>query len=300
MLLFGEYTMLYGSDALAMPLSIYSGKLSFIKKEDSSKLKSNLLLKDYFQFLKKNESKFDYINFAGFEQDLKDGLYFKSSIPQKYGLGSSGALVASVFSRYHFLGGDVEKHPNRLRILFSNLESWFHGKSSGIGPLVSFLGSPMLIRENMVTKALFPVPALEDDFWLFLVDTGQEASTGFQIRSFQQLLRNKMFYYLFLEKYLPYVNSAIMFFLEKNHINFDSILADIVDFQVKNFRALFPSSTRDLAKEGLKENAYYLKLCGSGGGGYLLGFTQDMKNTKKLLRKKNVNLVEVPDAFQDS
>jgi mevalonate kinase len=30
-------------------------------------------------------------------------------------------------------------------------------------------------------------------------------------------------------------------------------------------------------------NAYYLKLCGSGGGGYILGFTKDYDKADKML-----------------
>ena len=35
-----------------------------------------------------------------FEADLESGMYFDSSIPQGYGVGSSGALVASIYDKY--------------------------------------------------------------------------------------------------------------------------------------------------------------------------------------------------------
>ena len=34
--------------------------------------------------------------------DIKRGLFFKSSIPIGYGLGSSGALVSAVYNQYFF------------------------------------------------------------------------------------------------------------------------------------------------------------------------------------------------------
>jgi mevalonate kinase len=291
-LLFGEYALLYGSNALAMPLDLYSGKLDFTENNNREALDSNKLLLDFLHFLQKNRNKFSYINMDGFEYDLKDGLFFNSTIPQNYGLGSSGALVASIFDRYHFLGQGSDKNLPGLRAMLANLESWFHGKSSGIDPLVSYLDKPVVIRNN-IPEVVSCSPVLDDDFRIFLIDTGQESSTGFQTRSFQQLLKNKMFYYLFLENYVPYINSTISFFLEKNYFNFGSILANVVDFQYKHFKILFPSFTRELIKEGLEENAFYLKLCGSGGGGFLLGFTQDLDNTKQILSNKNVSLMEV-------
>ena len=35
-----------------------------------------------------------------FSNDIEGGMYFDSSIPQGYGVGSSGALVASIYDRY--------------------------------------------------------------------------------------------------------------------------------------------------------------------------------------------------------
>jgi mevalonate kinase len=46
-----------------------------------------------------------------------------------------------------------------------------------------------------------------------------------------------------------------------------------------------------LWKKGLDTNAYYLKLCGSGGGGYILGFTQDLPKAKALLADHQIEVV---------
>jgi mevalonate kinase len=42
---------------------------------------------------------------------------------------------------------------------------------------------------------------------------------------------------------------------------------------------------------GLDTNAYYLKLCGSGGGGYMLGFTQDLAKAKSVLKDYKLEVV---------
>ena len=44
-------------------------------------------------------------------------------------------------------------------------------------------------------------------------------------------------------------------------------------------------------KRGIETNDYYLKLCGSGGGGYILGFTEDIDKAKTSLKGHNLEVV---------
>ena len=44
---------------------------------------------------------------------------------------------------------------------------------------------------------------------------------------------------------------------------------------------MIPSLFRDLWKNGLVTNDYNLKLCGAGGGGFILGHTKDLELAKK-------------------
>ena len=72
------------------------------------------------------------------------GLYFESSIPQSYGIGSSGALCAAIYARYTTelippSGSITQKDIKELRHIFSGIESFFHGKSSGIDPLSCYM-----------------------------------------------------------------------------------------------------------------------------------------------------------------
>ena len=39
-------------------------------------------------------------NLNDLKKDIDNGMYFDSSIPQGYGVGSSGALVASIYDKY--------------------------------------------------------------------------------------------------------------------------------------------------------------------------------------------------------
>jgi mevalonate kinase len=54
---------------------------------------------------------------------------------------------------------------------------------------------------------------------------------------------------------------------------------------------MIPEQFHTLWQKGLDTNDYYLKLCGSGGGGYILGFTEDLEKAKKSLTGYNLEVV---------
>ena len=60
---------------------------------------------------------------------------------------------------------------------------------------------------------------------------------------------------------------------------------------LRNFKPMIPASFHDLWKQGLDSNDYYLKLCGSGGGGYILGFTEDIDKARKSLEGHKLEVV---------
>ena len=54
---------------------------------------------------------------------------------------------------------------------------------------------------------------------------------------------------------------------------------------------MIPKEFHKLWKKGIETNAYYLKLCGSGGGGYMLGFTEDLEKAKAALKDYKLEVV---------
>jgi mevalonate kinase len=54
---------------------------------------------------------------------------------------------------------------------------------------------------------------------------------------------------------------------------------------------MIPSAFHALWQKGIDSNAYYLKLCGSGGGGYILGFTKDLDAAKAELAPHKLDVV---------
>jgi len=54
---------------------------------------------------------------------------------------------------------------------------------------------------------------------------------------------------------------------------------------------MIPEQFHALWSKGLETNEYYLKLCGSGGGGYILGFTEDFEKAKIALEDYRLEVV---------
>ena len=98
-LLFGEYGIIKNSKGISIPFNNYSGSLKIDKSSNENIKLSNKQIKSFYDFLKLKFDK-DEFNFKTFKSDIDDGLYFKSSIPLGYGVGSSGALVAAIYDKY--------------------------------------------------------------------------------------------------------------------------------------------------------------------------------------------------------
>jgi mevalonate kinase len=99
-LLFGEYGIIKDSKGLSIPYNFYNGALKMDKKPSLSAEESNRNLKKFLKYLSDIDTNLVTFDIAQLEQDIKAGMYFDSSIPQGYGVGSSGALVAALYDKY--------------------------------------------------------------------------------------------------------------------------------------------------------------------------------------------------------
>ena len=42
---------------------------------------------------------------------------------------------------------------------------------------------------------------------------------------------------------------------------------------------------------GIENDLFFLKLCGSGGGGFFLGFTENINKTKKYFKNHQIQII---------
>lgn len=304
-LLFGEYGVILGSQALSIPYTHFAGELSFITDDKytdyNAALVSNDNLKEFATYLRNKSSLITETrtDLDRMDKELAEGLYFESSIPQGYGVGSSGALVAAVYARYAGIrvracGSVAQQDILNLKSIFSEMESFFHGKSSGIDPLNAYLQYPLHMKSRTdISLVGIPRHKFEEDGAIFLIDTGSAGKTDNGVARFLNLCRNSDYINHMQQEYLPLINSAISTLIAGNHREFFRATEALSAFQLNHFHEMIPEDFVPAWKQGLKTGDYHLKLCGSGGGGFILGFTQSLTQTRLALKDYHTQLVPV-------
>jgi mevalonate kinase len=264
-LLFGEYTVTLGSGALAMPYDEYCGHWDFGLGHESSK-QGLRKLAEYVDHSPELNTKY---NITDFNKALENGLYFASDIPTGYGLGSSGAVVAAFYDTYAlFKTDDSALLKNELALL----ESAFHGASSGIDPLVSLLNIPVLIddQHEITTLKIDKI-----DYNMFLLDTGICRQTGPLVSLFKSKLNDDRDFKNAVEQLSTLNKTAIQSYLQGDRISLFLCFDLISKIQYDFFGEMIPKPFRKIWKTGLDSDVYKIKLCGAGGGGYLMGIAKD-------------------------
>ncbi|MGB0452835.1 MAG: mevalonate kinase family protein [Bacteriovoracaceae bacterium] len=267
-LLFGEYSIILNSNALSIPYPYFEGKLKFHEKRHFIDPE----LKAFGQFLKRIIQKNELnctIDVQSFLFDIGRGLTFDSTIPQGFGVGSSGALVASVYERYV-----EEKTENieELKQIFSKLESHFHGSSSGVDPLISYLNCPIFLEKGKnVQKIEIPGKSEKSNLVMFLLNTHRARKTEPLVNLFLEKCKARDFTNLCNDVLIPTTNSCIENFLNQNTGMLLNSFKELSEFQLKNFSQMVPKLFHDVWCHGIDTDSFYLKLCGAGGGGFILG-----------------------------
>ena len=297
-LLFGEYGIIKDSKGLSIPYNSYKGglKIKNLQLNDSQK-KSHQIIKNYIFFLKSIDSLVIDFDWKKIKIDLASNIFFESDIPQRYGVGSSGALVAAIYDRYALNKIDISKSLTnnklqKLKNIFSKMESYFHGKSSGLDPLNSYLGVPILIKSNNnIESPGIPSQDYTGSGAVFLLDSGFEGDTAPMVDLFMHNMKDESYSKIIKEDFISITDKCVDDFLSGSYKKLFSHLKELSEIVFNNFNPMIPDKYKDIWLKGINSNAYYLKLCGSGGGGYILGFTKNLNNTKKLLSDHKLQVV---------
>jgi mevalonate kinase len=104
-------------------------------------------------------------------------------------------------------------------------------------------------------------------------------------------MKEKGFRNMVKDEFTKYNDACIQSFLKRDISPLFDNMKKLSKLLLDNFSPMIPNVFHKLWKEGIESNAYYLKLCGSGGGGYYLGFTQDIDQAKKKLNQYDLEVV---------
>lgn len=299
-LLFGEHGINKGSKGLSIPYNFYNGGLKHTDIDTPAALKSNASLRGFTTYLEKlqtEEPELVTFDIDALKRDAEAGMYFDSSIPQGYGIGSSGALVAAIYDQYAkdkitVLENLTQEKLLKLKKIFGRMESFFHGTSSGLDPLNSYLSIPILINSAESIEATgIPMQNLEGNGAIFLLDSGIVKETAPMVQLFMESLKDQGFRTMIKNEFLKYTDACIADFLNGDAKGLFANIKQLSKTVYNNFKPMIPEGFHELWQKGIESNDYYLKLCGSGGGGYILGFAPDIDKAKAALQGHKVEVV---------
>ncbi len=299
-LLFGEYGIIKDSKGLSIPYNFFKGALKSDTLQNATTIKSNQKLQQFLLYLEEiQEADPELISFDldALRKDLDTGMYFDSSIPQGYGIGSSGALVAAIYDKYArekitVLENLTREKLLRLKAIFGRMESFFHGTSSGLDPLNSYLSLPILINsQDNIESTSLPSQHQKGNGAVFLLDSGTSGETAPMVQIFMEKMKHEGFRKILKDQFIKHTDACVEDFINGNVISLFGNLKQLSHVVLDNFKPMIPKEFHKLWKMGIDSNDYYLKLCGSGGGGYILGFTEDIEKAKKALKGYNLEVV---------
>ena len=291
-LLFGEYGIIKDSKGLSIPYNFFKGALKTDENPSEEAKRSNQSLREfigYLEIVEKNSPELVSFDFETLKSDVAQGMYFDSSIPQGYGVGSSGALVAAIYDKYAQDKVTVLENLTREKLLklkkvFGKMESFFHGKSSGLDPLNSYLSLPILINsQDNIESASIPAQNADGKGAVFLLDSGSTGETAPMVQIFMEKMKQEGFRSMLKNQFIKHTDACVDDFVKGDVKSLFGNLKQLSHVVLDNFKPMIPAKFHELWKHGIETNEYYLKLCGSGGGGFILGFTEDIEKAKKSL-----------------
>ena len=269
-LLFGEYGIMHDSNALSIPYKKFNGSLSKSNHLSEDQKISNRNIESLYEYIIQEDYLNDIINSDNLKEEIDSGLYFDSNIPIGSGLGSSGALVSSIISRYSKV--DLKSFSNsEIKKIMSLVESKFHGNSSGFDPAVSYFNKPMLYSNQkikLIERIAFK------DFKVYIIDSQIDSSTKKMIKVFEDKISKSEFRLFFNSKFINNTNQCINHLINTSKLFRDSV-KELSNDTLHNFQEMIPEKLKKKWKEGIKNDSYYMKLCGSGGGGFFLAYDFD-------------------------
>lgn len=247
-LLFGEYTVLDGSKALAIPYDEYQG--NFKEGYDQR-------IENYFNWLKEQDLPLDPKKLDTYSKTIE----FDSNIPEGYGVGSSGALVAATY--------DLCKAEDDLpkREVLAAMESYFHDSSSGLDPMVSYYKKAFVLNDGEVESIDFNEELLP---YFSLYDSSTTRSTSKLVKLYKYKLAKDNF--RDATEWMTEINNRIISDLTANEEIDPYEIQRLSTLQREWLEDFIPNDVKEEWDKTFEDGVSIFKLCGAGGGGFFLEF----------------------------
>ena len=294
-ILFGEYGILLNSKALAIPYPRFSGRFRFPEVSAASPSQdgavSNGAMAKVNNYFKNHSEEFKFLDIKHFEYDLQHGLYFDSTIPSGSGLGSSGALSAAIYDRYALNSPQIDLL--LVKSYLAAIESCFHGVSSGADPFIAWIQKPVLLGNTKVPDITVDLSPFFNTYTLFLINSHSPGNTGDLVNHFMEKYQEAGFKEMIDLEYIPVINHTIDTLLVSDFITFENLLARYSKLQLAHFRMMIPEKMINHFNYSMETRQFYLKICGSGGGGYILGISRDRAKAEAYYNLNHLDYIVV-------
>ncbi|HAY89049.1 MAG TPA: mevalonate kinase, partial [Bacteroidetes bacterium] len=244
-LLFGEYGIIQDAMGLSIPYNFYKGKFHFADDKYSDSNEHLRTFFTYLSYLHISGEAVAELDLAAFKKDIQAGIAFDSSIPQGFGVGSSGALVAAIYDKYAVNKIDPENinkgELSELKAIFGQMESHFHGKSSGLDPLICYLNLPVVIKskEDLDTVGL-PQETAESKGAIFLLNTHTPGETQPMVQIFMEKMKEQGFRKMMKTELKKYNDECIKSFLKGDFNPLFGNLKHLSALLLQNFSPMIP------------------------------------------------------------
>ncbi len=275
-MLVGEYGVVVGGSALTIPFPRFHAKVKSVEdippgkeKESEQSLHYIKLLYQFIQSLPEGtfHAPPDMTKFARNLQTY----WLDLNIPIGFGLGSSGAVSAAIYDLFFPASRTLTLQEQKEDL--ASIESYFHGKSSGVDALTCHARSALRFQATGgIKKVKFDPTDIRGGYRFFLLNSGEKFDTGPLVQHFLTQLKSPGFKSSMKEEYLPLNQKLIETLLGERDADPGLLVRLLSDFQFNHFSKMIPEKMLDVWIEGQVSNEYYLKLNGSGGG-FMLGIT---------------------------
>ena len=252
LLLFGEYTVLLGGHALAIPLKEYASYWQQNAKDPR--------LEAFLEQLYRH----DFLDPKLIDSFRQEEYSFVSNIPIGYGLGSSAAITAAV---YDLFAKEKATDLALLKHQLGRIEDFFHGNSSGLDALCVYLEKGILFKSSDDLQVLDELELFSD---AFLVDSKVQRNSKNLIQIFQSKLSVNSFRQK-MDELNELNHRAILSLIDGDSERCKALFPRISEIQFECFTEMIPDSIKDMWRKGLDSGEFSLKLCGAGGGGMFIG-----------------------------
>ena len=128
---------------------------------------------------------------------------------------------------------------------------------------------------------------IPEDIHIFLIDSKIKSDTKSLVNYFKAQRENPSYLKAFNELYYPFVGRCINSLVSGDTGKFFDDLKHLSYYQTVMLRPMITDNMLPLFSLQCADVHFQIKICGSGGGGFFLGFADDVEKTNQFMKEND-------------